>query len=169
MKYTINRKRIEGGIFNLRIEFDPVDEVLGAFFQNSSWCFPDLLCRVASSTGFASEFSNYIPYSALDSEDFDTGQAFEKDEVKIRVYFGEVILNSSVFDFMLYEYAMALLEVYGDDTDLQRRFEIYLKPLTAESYWNRDHYLKLNPNWKLAMRDGIDRLKEKMGNQGIVI
>lgn len=162
MKYKISSSKKDSLPFNLSIEFESDEEVLNTFFQNNSYYYPELLYSVVNSDGFVTEFSSYIPYAVLDSEDFVNNQGFEPDEIKIRVYFGETILLSSIFNLLLYEYSVHLLEVYGSDHQLQDVYSKWLEKQTAKEYYNREYYLKFNPNWALAMEEGIKKLKEKM-------
>ena len=165
MKWTISDKVSNSTIENLEIKFDPPDEIAYAFFNGTNvYYFPALLNDAVLEKLFGTGMVGVMYYHELSADDFASGEIFNEDEVGLsHQNWGFSVMNKRLFFEILYEYADKHLTAYRYNMQLQKSYSQWLE-WELKSLWDSGYTL-LNPNWALAMQEGLARLKAKIDDR----
>lgn len=164
MKWTISNRLSDPILENLGIQFDPPDEIAYAFFIGINvYYFPALLNDAVLEKLFGTRMVGVKYYHELDYDDFASNEIFAEDEVCLsHQLWGYTIMNKCLFFEILYEYAEKHFIAYRYNMQLQKSYSQWLE-MELRSLWD-DGYKQLNPNWGMAMQEGLAKLKAKIDN-----
>ena len=164
MKWTISNRLSNPDCENLDIKFDPYDEIVYAFFNGTRACnFPALLNDAVLEKLFGTGMVGVKYYHELDYEDFSANDIFSEDEVRLsHQLWGESVMNKQLFFEILYDYADKHFIAYRYNMQLQKSYSQWLE-MELRSLWDEGYKL-LNPNWGIAMQEGLAKLKAKIDN-----
>jgi hypothetical protein len=165
--WKITDKPTNPGRLNLGFSIDPPNHALsGLIVGTDVYKYPMLVKGVATSGGFANEVSSFLAYDAMDSQDLETAEGIQADEVEVyHEVVGSSFIKEFLFDEIIYDYSLALLKVYKDHIEVQQKYLQWLSMCTAHDYIDRNYYLDFNPNWGLAMEEELQKLKQKIDNR----
>jgi len=125
------------------IELEPDNEILrlflsGAYLSN----YPKLIDSVTNSTRWGQEFQNIMFFHEMDWEDkagLEKIGGIKEGEVDIYLYDGrpnDTVISEKVFDKILYDYSVKLLEVYRNSKEVPKRWseemELAIKKLNQK-------------------------------------
>lgn len=162
--WKITEKPTNPGRLNLGFSIDPPDHPLSGLIMGTEvYKYPHLVKNVAISGGFANEFSSYLAYKSMDSQDLENAEGIQPDEVEVsHDVVGSSFIKEFLFDEIIYDYSLALLKVYRDHNEVQQDYSRWLSRQTREDYLDRKYYLDYDPNWGRAMEEELQKLKQKI-------
>lgn len=165
MKWTISNRISDPIRGNLGIKFDPYDEIVYAFFIGTNvYYFPALLNDAVHEKLFGTGMVGVMFYTDLSYDDYAANEIFTEDEVRLsHQLWGDSVIDKQLFFDILYEYADKHFTAYRYNMELQKSYSQWLER-ELDSLWDSGYKL-LNPNWGIAMQEGLARLKAKIDNR----
>lgn len=134
--------------------------------------FPEYISILLEKSGFGEENIWFTFYHEMDWED-KAGfleyfkREIESDELRIHFYDSKTnysVMKSDDFKQIFYDYSCKILEVYGNEKEIQFEFEKHrIEILTDDNMWpyyvQQREWYKLHTDWKLAMQAYLEKLK----------
>ena len=151
-------------ILNLDFSIEPPDDrvrvvIIGVF----PYRFAELVDNLAREIGYYQEFLAINLYSEMDWEDRARAKGMKEDELELFLEFdGSSYIKEEIFCRFVYDYASKMLAVYRDHAAIQADYARWLAGKTAPDNGLRQYFLHYNPNWALAMEEGLHQLKQKI-------
>ncbi len=168
IKFSITNRinKIDGSIICVDIDFIPVNYVLSSCItQVRINNYPEFVFKISNNISIDYEHVHFYFFRDCDWEDQDlaeymVGRKVKEKEILLRhTVMGATIIDEILFDRILNDYALKLLEVYGKDQSIQKKYEDYYNWYKPEN-----GFFKENPNWSLAMKTALEKLKEKISD-----
>ncbi|CAA9203406.1 hypothetical protein [Flavobacterium collinsii] len=160
MQYIIrNRIDNEGKMYRVDIDFIPENLSLSAFFSQINLIYyPDFIIDIYSSSSTGYEYISLRMFSDIDWEDqlwiksvmgreLCLGEIFLHHE-----FMGDNIISESLFDKILYDYSIKILDTYKEDNNLNNDY----------INWYQDENGKKNLHWKKDMIHSLSKLSQKI-------
>jgi hypothetical protein len=172
MNWRIENSRFDATYRMVDILIEPKNDSL-----RYSLCSPNLinypyfiLCQSKSET-YGEEFMTAYNFKEMDWEDLAWAKEAKGSELEdgemflVHDVMGKTIIKESIFDEILFDYGVKLLDVYKNDEKIQNEYKTHFEWYYKEE-WKRErasykHYKEF-PLWKDAMEYSLNKLKEKI-------
>jgi hypothetical protein len=166
MNWKIIERKFDGTNLLVDIECDPSNDPLRQFIGGvgvSLYRMPEFLDSVVQSEGFVMEFAISQPYSVMDWEDIRDANGIKEGEVRIyHEVYGSMNLSEELYHKIVYDFCKKILEVYRNNPATLEDYEKHRERRIEADSFDKEFYLHSDPNWVIAMQDGIKKLEEKI-------
>jgi|GEM_PF-4977859 len=115
MKYRIIENPSYSNIFSIGFDLMPDSDAVKLFFSGVRLPrYPEMIAGVLQNEGYYGDVFGVLFFKDLDAEDFADGDDFEPHQVKLfNHYFGEEIIEVSLFKQMLLDFGTQLFNRYA--------------------------------------------------------
>jgi hypothetical protein len=169
INWKVYNREFDGSQIMADIQFEPKNDPLRyAIAQVYLVNYPKFINYISIGEGYGEEFVSIKSFNEVDWEDQAWIKSAMNRELQAGEIFihheemGETIILESIFDKILFDYGSKLLEVYIEDTNMQKKYIEYYN-----WYKKEDVFFKENPVWAEAMNNSLLKLSQKIGQGNI--
>lgn len=175
MYWNIYNRRFDSTDRLVDIEISPSNDALRySIHQVYLFDYPEFIPTISNGISTGYEFVHFRFFNGIDWEDqsiaeYLVGRKIKEGEIFMRHdVMGATIIEELLFDKILYDYGCVLLEVYGNNKNIQQKYhnnlvdwiKYYEEIGLFDEQWKKKK--SLNPIWSIAMQDGLEKLNDKI-------